>query len=833
MNTSVSTHEFEISDMLRSGLEIVPTPVWLIHGAENLILFANKAAQTLQEKYQINGYLPIIAGAAIQRNGFSASFCSLRTSVADVFGQLKFEPTETEGSPIYWMHFSPIGLRNKEGSWRSLTPGQSGKLLDSPGETMLEFDRNHHFLPFKKERNTKNIELLTPTQVDHFQQIVEHAYQNGSNNFTSNKNQQISVWPIYAQAGWVGSTLRISPTYLPTSNHGQDTEYQEIIKRYSDLFEQVKTGLVLLYQEELGSPKTLKFYSCNKAALEIFGPYAGNFQGKFANELFPSEITFDAEAIYHQIMMEQKEVVLTEVESHHPEAGTHYWDIRFAALPGKFVGIAFNQVTRRVVARRQNDLFNQVMQYSNDAVFVVSPEEGQIFSSNKRAQIRYLYDEEAIQKLKLWEFCTMATNGIEDWHRLMKELKAEGKLIKTTRHTKKDGSSFPVEISFRYTEIEQQAYVIANARDLSTLEAQSERLKESEAKYRNFVERINEGLILTDMKERILYVNQRTCGILGYEENELIGRSTLELTYDEEGKNTIMGKIANRLSGTSEQYELGLQRKNGDKLWVMVTGAPYEEADGQINGSIAIITDITDRKKAELQLRQTNAELDSFVYKASHDLKGPLASIIGVVNIAKDRIRDPESLTFFDLILKSASKLDNILMELIDVTRMNKAKIEPAEVNIHKLVEEILQSLQHNPEREKVEVNVDISPSLTLSTDIKLIRSILQNLIVNSINYRDPAKATSKVQIRGEVLPSGVQIEVSDNGKGIPERLKSRIFEMFFRGDTTSKGTGLGLYIVKNSVNRLGGKLSFTSEEGVGTTFVLQLSAFDPHSVSP
>jgi signal transduction histidine kinase len=240
-------------------------------------------------------------------------------------------------------------------------------------------------------------------------------------------------------------------------------------------------------------------------------------------------------------------------------------------------------------------------------------------------------------------------------------------------------------------------------------------------------------------------------------------------------------------------------------------------------GTIAIITDITGRKQAELKLHEKNQELDSFTYKASHDLKGPLASIIGLSNVAHDEVKDEKALHYFDLIEKSTKRLDAILTDLIDLARLNKTIAELQPISVENLIQDIIESLKHRMGAEKMTFTVDVATHREFKTDVNLLTSILQNLIVNSINYHNSENPAPRIDIR--VMEKGDQLlfSIEDNGVGIPEKMKDRVFEMFYRANTKSTGSGLGLYIVKNSIEKLHGEYHLKSEEGEGTTFTFSL----------
>ncbi|TAE49672.1 MAG: PAS domain S-box protein [Bacteroidetes bacterium] len=348
---------------------------------------------------------------------------------------------------------------------------------------------------------------------------------------------------------------------------------------------------------------------------------------------------------------------------------------------------------------------------------------------------------------------------------------------------------------------------------------QEQELIHSELRYRTLVEMMNEGLVLTDPNETILFVNNRLCEILGVARAEIVGQKSYEVLQGENVSDVIQAKSELRQKGISDQYELKLRRKNGNVLWVLVAGSPYVDVSGKPQGSIAIITDITDRKATEIKLQEKNNELDGFVYKASHDLRGPLASIIGLTHIARDEVKDPAAHRYFDLIARSTKRLDSILSELLDVTRMNKAALKPELIRLHELAQEVVGSLRHQSQAQGLSFRIEIAPELEILSDKKLLTSILQNLIANGVNYHDPESPAPFVEVSAQPLEDHVRISVTDNGIGIPEKFRQKVFEMFFRGNAQSKGSGLGLYIVKNSVSKLRGSIELHPREGGGTRF--------------
>ena len=259
---------------------------------------------------------------------------------------------------------------------------------------------------------------------------------------------------------------------------------------------------------------------------------------------------------------------------------------------------------------------------------------------------------------------------------------------------------------------------------------------------------------------------------------------------------------------------------NSSVKTVQLTQSPVRQL-GKIEGWILIIKDITAKKQIEMELVEKNKELDTFVYKASHDLKGPLSSIKGLVALSRESIEDRAALSYLDMIEKTAGRLDKVLLDLLQVTKIKKSDMVPGKIVLKKLVNEILESLQYDSGYRKVSITVYCDENATVCSDLNSVNSILQNLIVNAINYRNPESFASWVDIIINTKENGVEIVIADNGIGIPYEQQERIFEMFYRASNRVDGTGLGLYIVKNALARLGGTVRVESKVDSGTTFFI------------
>lgn len=230
------------------------------------------------------------------------------------------------------------------------------------------------------------------------------------------------------------------------------------------------------------------------------------------------------------------------------------------------------------------------------------------------------------------------------------------------------------------------------------------------------------------------------------------------------------------------------------------------------------------KRQEELQgalkvLEERNFELDQFVYKTSHDLRAPIASSLGLLNIMKMEGMSNSWPSYVDMIMKSLQKQDSFIKAMLNFSKTARADEKPELIDFEVLVDQCLTDLQYLPGYEKINKQVLVRAlNGGFYSDKMKINIILSNVLSNSIKYRDNSK-DSHLDITINTDHSHAQILISDNGIGINKSYLDHIFEMFYRATERSDGSGLGLYIVKQTVERLGGKIEVSSELGVGSSF--------------
>jgi PAS domain S-box-containing protein len=251
----------------------------------------------------------------------------------------------------------------------------------------------------------------------------------------------------------------------------------------------------------------------------------------------------------------------------------------------------------------------------------------------------------------------------------------------------------------------------------------------------------------------------------------------------------------------------------GKNNWGIIS-ARYFEGRGFVEG---VLIDVSSQHNQSLEVKRLNAELDSFTYHASHDLRAPLTTIMGLVNLA--RLEPSTVFNSLKMIEERVHHLDRLLKDLSAVTFNSTCDLEIRRFDFETELDGLMHEWLTIYNSTMVETSFYFESSFF--TDPVRMQMILRNLISNAYAYQQPDSKNHRIKIKIRVYPTHVAIKVQDNGIGIEWSLKERVWDMFFKGTARSSGSGLGLYVVKSMVEKLKGKIYFESTLDKGTTFLL------------
>jgi signal transduction histidine kinase len=267
----------------------------------------------------------------------------------------------------------------------------------------------------------------------------------------------------------------------------------------------------------------------------------------------------------------------------------------------------------------------------------------------------------------------------------------------------------------------------------------------------------------------------------------------------------------------AQQLALKLQRETTEMLEIKVK--ERTEQLSRANEELSATLD-TNRLQTEV-IEKKNAELDDFFYRVSHDLRGPISSLLAMSFLAKKEVTDTKALEYINRQKDQADRLNGIINALISLTKLSHGGFKAEPINFTRMIEECIHSFAGHANYSKITFRKNIQSDLEFESGWVFINAILQNLIENGIKYCGKKDPYVQIDIKKEL--DIIIIEVSDNGQGIPDDLQFKIFDMFFRASQSAGGSGLGLYILKRSVDRLKGKVEIESKVGLGSTFKVKL----------
>jgi len=366
--------------------------------------------------------------------------------------------------------------------------------------------------------------------------------------------------------------------------------------------------------------------------------------------------------------------------------------------------------------------------------------------------------------------------------------------------------------------IDGMLYCIAN--DVTESRKMQFEAYDHQNKLFQIIELVPHPIFLKDRKGRYVLVNQAQAKLFSTTVSELLGRddSFFIKDLDElEGIRESDNKVLNDRR-TVLLPEQSITYMNGERKILYTTKMPYYSLEDEVN-ILGVSIDMTEIKDAEAELRKINFELDSFVYHASHDLRAPLCSLTGLLTLVKQE-KDP---IFRDMCVEraksSVKKLDGFIAELTNLSRNNRLEVKAQPIDFHKLLDDCLDDLKFMEEARNIEIQRKIFDNCVFHSDPGRLRIVLMNLLSNAIKYQKKnVLQRSQVQIEIEIEDAYAGIKITDNGIGIEDQYKEKVFDMFFRASEHSFGSGLGLYIVKQVVERLRGTIELESQVGEGTT---------------
>lgn len=397
-------------------------------------------------------------------------------------------------------------------------------------------------------------------------------------------------------------------------------------------------------------------------------------------------------------------------------------------------------------------------------------------------------------------------------------------LIVVSNFTTKERASATLEWKLDYNPEKKLFYCLG--KDITELLYNKKEVETNSFILQQIIDLVPHPIFLKDKYGKYTLVNQAQADLFYSSKDKMLGKLDSEFLTDQEEVEVIL-KSDKMVLDNSQTITLPEQKITylDSKKILYTTKLPFVDVAGD-TGLLGVSIDMTDIRNTEIELKRTNFELDSFVYRSSHDMRAPLRSILGLLNLIKEESNEHLRNQCLKLAEESVIKLDSFLVDLTNFSRNGRLDLDLKSVDFNEIINSSCIDLGYMDGFENLKITSQFELNEVFISDPTRIKIIFQNLISNSIKYRQTGK-DSFLNISIKTTKGACLITFVDNGIGIKQEYKSKVFDMFYRASELSFGSGLGLYIVKQIVEKLQGNITIFTEENIGTKFEIILPNFN------
>ena len=484
--------------------------------------------------------------------------------------------------------------------------------------------------------------------------------------------------------------------------------------------------------------------------------------------------------------------------------------------------------------------YRRLFETAKDGVIILNAETGEIEDVNPFLIEILGYSKEEFIGKELWEiglFKDILINK-EAFFKLQigGHIHYENLPLKT-----KQGRPIWVEFVSNAYVSDGKTVMQCNIRDITERHNAAEKLRQSNKKFQEIVETALEGIMLTDKDSKTTFINKRFTKIFGYSSEEMAKKAISDL-IDEDWKIMAKAKHENLLKGIDETFEMVFRTKSDEKIWINASASAIMGANGEYEGGVAMLNDITRQKLAEIEIRdlnqrleekvvartselsEANKSLEAFTGMVSHDLRAPVRAVSSFAKIIQDDYAakmEPKEKELFAYIEDSANRMNVIIEDLLKLARSGSVKLKSEPVNMKRLIEGVWLNISRTTVHH---ASLELKVLPVVKTDESLMHQVVENLLANAIKYSSK-KEKPVVTVWSEQTAGKITFYFKDNGAGFDMKNYDRLFGTFQRLHNRSdfEGTGVGLSLVKRIIEKHGGTVGAEAKVGEGAMFYFTL----------
>ncbi len=482
---------------------------------------------------------------------------------------------------------------------------------------------------------------------------------------------------------------------------------------------------------------------------------------------------------------------------------------------------------------KSEQLYRSLFEFNPTALWIYDTINYQFLDVNDAALRMYGYSKEELLGMDIFQVRP------KDQHPILRQrlehVKDTHGMFPAAIHLKKSGEIMVVDAYYSAIDYEDKEAFLVQLIDNTKRYKGEDRIKELLLELKNFKNAVDQTMLvaLLDKDGRFIHVNHAIEEVTGNSDSDFIGKTFYDLKspfHNRAYYQSMLKAIKSDEVWRGEYHGLNIDKQ---EYWLDVLLSPVMDDHGQVKQYIALCLLINERKKAEQErdlliddLTRKNQSLEEFAFVTSHNLRAPVARIIGLVHLFGDaKLNQEEKTQIVEMMGKAAENLDQVIRDLTEILAVKKdVKDNKSTFSLKEVLDNVLLNFQDEITQTGVEVSIDLKGTDKLFSVKSYLYSVLLNLISNAIKYRDEQKPVTYLQITSKSERNMLAITIRDNGLGIDlETQGHKVFGLYKRFHSHVEGRGLGLYLVKNQVEAMGGSISIESKPREGSSFCIRI----------